>query len=260
MLRMCPTSATEMENSSPSDSIYETYEFKMLMVYVQRRRPTLDSPDGKKIEQADAAGEENKQKGSAKKQKKWKGWKKLLPKCVTSPDVVVGHEEDAIANRMLQKEDNSEKVAEKLGEILNSNDHFKNLSLSLESLETDGNEDEEQDVIQKVVNLIRESGDQLNERIKEDKRIEQCLTETFTYSLFKNVLDLFFKQSMNVKDEVKIAYTAELTTKFCAIDHHPMNMVLGFGAKYLQDNFSQWIQSHGGWEKGLQITDEEEVE
>ncbi|XP_039625985.1 apoptosis facilitator Bcl-2-like protein 14 isoform X2 [Polypterus senegalus] len=213
MLRMCPTSATEMENSSPSDSIYETYEFKMLMVYVQRRRPTLDSPDGKKIEQADAA-----------------------------------------------EEDNSEKVAEKLGEILNSNDHFKNLSLSLESLETDGNEDEEQDVIQKVVNLIRESGDQLNERIKEDKRIEQCLTETFTYSLFKNVLDLFFKQSMNVKDEVKIAYTAELTTKFCAIDHHPMNMVLGFGAKYLQDNFSQWIQSHGGWEKGLQITDEEEVE
>ncbi|KAG2468853.1 YOW5 protein, partial [Polypterus senegalus] len=43
-------------------------------------------------------------------------------------------------NRANLKEDNSEKVAEKLGEILNSNDHFKNLSLSLESLETDGNE------------------------------------------------------------------------------------------------------------------------
>ena len=36
---------------------------------------------------------------------------------------------------------------------------------------------------------------------------------------------------------------AKLTT----IDNHPMNRVLGFGTKYLKENFSPWIQQHGGW-------------
>lgn len=45
----------------------------------------------------------------------------------------------------------------------------------------------------------------------------------------------------------KVAFTLEVATRLTAVDNHPMNLVLGFGSKYLKEHFSPWIQNHGGW-------------
>lgn len=49
----------------------------------------------------------------------------------------------------------------------------------------------------------------------------------------------------------KVAYTMEVATRLTAVDNHPMNLVLGFGAKYLREHFRPWIQDQGGWVCGF---------
>lgn len=51
--------------------------------------------------------------------------------------------------------------------------------------------------------------------------------------------------------ETEIALTFELTSRLNAMDSHPMNRVLGFGAKYLQDYLSPWVNQQGGYVSAL---------
>lgn len=41
--------------------------------------------------------------------------------------------------------------------------------------------------------------------------------------------------------KVDVALICEATSQLCGVNYHPMNRVLGFGAKYLQENYSKWI-------------------
>lgn len=74
-----------------------------------------------------------------------------------------------------------------------------------------------------------------------------------SYSLFKTITDQFLR-GVDTRGEsevrargFKAALAIDVTAKLNAIDNHPMNKVLGFGAKYLRENFSPWVQQHGGW-------------
>lgn len=74
-----------------------------------------------------------------------------------------------------------------------------------------------------------------------------------SYSVFKTITDQFLsgvdtRGESEVKAQgFKAALAIDVTAKLTGIDSHPMNRVLGFGTKYLKENFSPWVQQHGGW-------------
>ncbi|NXN75102.1 B2L14 protein, partial [Himantopus himantopus] len=134
--------------------------------------------------------------------------------------------------------------------------------------ETEGDEHDEEKIIQTIVSLLKQSGDQLEEKIKKDRVFYHHFKDMLSYTFFKRITDLFLEDVSAVStsepgDQVqctKVAFTMEVATRLTAVDHHPMNLVLGFGSKYLREHFKPWIQDQGGWEKALTSLDEEEVE
>ncbi|XP_009878028.1 PREDICTED: apoptosis facilitator Bcl-2-like protein 14 [Charadrius vociferus] len=134
--------------------------------------------------------------------------------------------------------------------------------------ETEGDERDEEKIIQTIVSLLRQSGDQLEEKIKKDRVFYHHFKDMLSYTFFKRITDLFLEDVSAVSTSepghqvqcTKVAFTMEVATRLTAVDNHPMNLVLGFGSKYLREHFKPWIQEQGGWEKALTSLDEEEVE
>ncbi|XP_014917189.1 apoptosis facilitator Bcl-2-like protein 14 isoform X2 [Acinonyx jubatus] len=123
--------------------------------------------------------------------------------------------------------------------------------------------DGEEQIIAQIVELLKYSGDQLERELKKDKALMNSFQDQLCYPVFKIITDQFLR-GVDTRGEsevraqgFKAALAIDVTAKLTAIDNHPMNRVLGFGTKYLKDNFSPWVQQHGGWEKVLGISHEE---
>ncbi|NXG67102.1 B2L14 protein, partial [Hemiprocne comata] len=133
---------------------------------------------------------------------------------------------------------------------------------------SEGKEHDEDKIIKKIVSLLRREGDQLEEKIKKDRVLHQHFKEMLSYTFFKKITDLLLEgvsadstsKPGNQLQCTKVAFTMEVATRLTAVDNHPMNLVLGFGLKYLREHFKPWIQEQGGWEKALTSLDQEEVE
>ncbi|NXT76789.1 B2L14 protein, partial [Zapornia atra] len=136
------------------------------------------------------------------------------------------------------------------------------------SCPTEGKELDEEKLIHMIVSLLKQSGDRLEEKIKKDRVLSQCFKGMLSYPFFKRITDLFLEGVMAdpAREQgsqiqcAKVAFTMEVATRLTALDTHPMNLVLGFGLKYLRDHFKPWIRDQGGWEKALTSLDQEEVE
>ncbi|MCI4379148.1 hypothetical protein PGIGA_G00224690 [Pangasianodon gigas] len=111
------------------------------------------------------------------------------------------------------------------------------------------------DVIQRLVELLKEYGDRVNEKIQKDKELLSYLQGLFSYNLFEELASAFIhsmvppgKQREEDNDQkMKIAWTFEMTSRLSALDLQPMNRTMGFGAQYVHQHFAPWIQQHGGW-------------
>ncbi|KAM6093504.1 apoptosis facilitator Bcl-2-like protein 14 [Chlamydotis macqueenii] len=133
---------------------------------------------------------------------------------------------------------------------------------------SEGREHDEEKTIQTIVSLLRQSGDKLEEKIKKDRAFYRRITDMLSYPFFERITDLFLEDvSAGSTSEpgsqvqcMKVAFTMEVATRLTAVDNHPMNLVLGFGLKYLREHFKPWIQEQGGWEKALSSLADEEVE
>ncbi|XP_032247660.1 apoptosis facilitator Bcl-2-like protein 14 [Phoca vitulina] len=131
---------------------------------------------------------------------------------------------------------------------------------------TSTKKDGEDQIIAKIVELLKYSGDQLERELKKDKALMNSFQDQLSYPVFKTITDHFLR-GVDTRGEsevraqgFKAALAIDVTAKLTAIDNHPMNRVLGFGTKYLKDNFSPWVQQQGGWEKVLGIAAHEEVD
>ncbi|MBN3284584.1 B2L14 protein, partial [Polyodon spathula] len=237
---MCPTGASEM-NGTETDCI----EFRILMAYAQRRRPELKAQRSPEKERPSPAAREHKASETSKTKKR-RGWKKLIPKCVRPQEEELSEQPPT---RDQAKEKDVEEIAEKLQEIVDSNQNLPGLFRRSDSIEPDGIDDEEQYTIQRLVELLKESGDELNQEIKTDKYLSKCFKEAYSYSFFKKVTDMFLERvcSSAAQEPDRIAFTADITAKLTTVDNHPMNQSMGFGVKYLREHFSIWAESHGGW-------------
>ncbi|XP_021047201.1 apoptosis facilitator Bcl-2-like protein 14 [Mus pahari] len=127
----------------------------------------------------------------------------------------------------------------------------------------DSKKDGEDQIINKIVELLKFSGDQLGREIKKDKALMSSFQDGLSYSMFRTITDLFLRDvdtrgESEVKAQgFKAALAIDAIAKLTAIDNHPMNRMLGFGTKYLRECFSPWVQQNGGWEKILGISHEE---
>lgn len=143
-------------------------------------------------------------------------------------------------------------VAEKLTQIVDSG-----LIVS-DGVEADGNDD----IIERLVELLKESGDELNEKIKRNHKLFEDLQRAITYSMFEKLITAFIKSVVpqTTRNREQIALTFEMTSRLRALDLQPMNRVMGFGAQYLQQHFTPWVQKHGGWEKAFEDDDDDDEE
>ncbi|XP_041966965.1 uncharacterized protein si:ch211-218c6.8 isoform X2 [Alosa sapidissima] len=121
------------------------------------------------------------------------------------------------------------------------------------------------DLIQKLVELLREAGDELDGKLKKNPELVKQLQGSFSYSLFEKVTKTFldcvvpsWAGSTHGTQQAQIAMTFEVTSRLSTLDVQPMNRIMGFGAHFLQQNFSGWVQKYGGWEKAFDGQDDED--
>uniref|UniRef100_A0A8C1ZQT4 Uncharacterized protein n=1 Tax=Cyprinus carpio TaxID=7962 RepID=A0A8C1ZQT4_CYPCA len=144
---------------------------------------------------------------------------------------------------------------EKFGDVAKKLAQIAEVQLSFdEGLEPDSPVAKEanSDVIVRLVDLLKKSGDELNETIQCNRELLGYLQQTFSYDLFKALTKAFitssvpeFLQSRKKCEQIALAF--EVTSRLKALDLHPMNRVMGYGAQYLQENFAPWVKQHGGW-------------
>ncbi|XP_023824408.1 apoptosis facilitator Bcl-2-like protein 14 [Salvelinus sp. IW2-2015] len=255
------------------DGMEDSVEFRLMMVYAQRRRPrevlcplpqgTDTQPGGTQTLEVHA--------DTFKKKKKKKGMRMRLQSLLScirphrdstavasgpprTPSPPPTGTQRSSFRSFGNVRDELEKVADRLTQIADG------VSSSSGDLETDG----EEDAIERLVGLLlRGAGDKLNEEVLKDASLS---SEFFGYSLYERTISTFLSRlgltsdpSTQGSPRAQIALTCEVTSRLSAVDSLPMSRVLGFGAKYLQDHFSSWARQQGGYEEAF-VNDEEEVD
>ncbi|XP_056138522.1 apoptosis facilitator Bcl-2-like protein 14 isoform X2 [Lampris incognitus] len=150
-------------------------------------------------------------------------------------------------------------VADRLVQIATSS---KILEADLEADSVEGHKD----VIEKLVELLKKSGDDLDKQIAQNKVLQQTLRTAFNYTLFEKVTAALQGQvkpssggraagSEGRLHRQQIAFAFEVTSRLSSVDIIPKRRVLAFGEQYIRQHHSIWVQQHGGWEKAFDSED-----
>ncbi|XP_062318668.1 apoptosis facilitator Bcl-2-like protein 14 isoform X1 [Osmerus eperlanus] len=133
------------------------------------------------------------------------------------------------------------------------------------SLEPDAPEKPE-DVIQKLVELLKNSGDQLNEEIQKNQAMQAYLQSTFTYALFEQLTSRIQEvvsgggagrtaEALDRLERQQIAVAFEVTSRLSTVHLLPMSRAMGYGTHYVQTHHSSWVKQRGGWQKAFESED-----
>ncbi|XP_027007442.1 apoptosis facilitator Bcl-2-like protein 14 [Tachysurus fulvidraco] len=227
----------------PTDSL----EYKLLLRYVQKK---IDSHPTQSNSVGEVKAATHPQKHHKTQKNKKRKFLKIIScirperedeDCVTRPP----HRQPATAGSSDSDQEEVEQIVNKLTKLTDKV-HFKSTDI-----ETDGD-----DLVEQIVELLREHGDKLNEKIQKDHMLMKQLQDSLSYGFFKKLARSFIHRlspeelpATQSRKQAEIAITFELTSRLNAMDSHPMNRVLGFGATYLQDYFTPWVNQQGGYEK-----------
>lgn len=103
-------------------------------------------------------------------------------------------------------------------------------------------------LIQKIVGILKVEGDHVNKKINEDETLHKFFQE-ISYNSFKNLADAYVEHEVKAKvtevspEVKKFAFTLDFTAKVAGICSHTLNRIMGFGHQYVQDTFSEFLQS-----------------
>ncbi|MCI4389054.1 hypothetical protein PGIGA_G00093410 [Pangasianodon gigas] len=246
-----------LEQIFPKDSI----EYKLLLRYTQKKT-TANSPPT----QSNGVGEVNvasptkpQDRRKSRKLKKHRFLK--IISCIRP----VKEDDGPVTGKRRQPAagDSSRPDQEEVEQIVNK---LTKITDRVHFLSTDIETDSD-DVVERIVELLREHGDKLNEEIEKNHVLRKQLQDSLSYGFFKKVAQTFMQRlspeerpTTQSPQQAEIALTCELTSRLKAMDRHPMNRVLGFGAKYLQDYLSPWVIQQGGYEKVFSTNSDPEEE
>lgn len=260
------SNAAGSDDDDGSDGMEGTPEFRLLMVYAKRRR---DEQDGGPTPEPDRPTEVKPScdKGMGKK-KKSKRFRKFFFRCI-KPKTTDEDEQETSASppdpefRVLNidtdKKDELEDAADELVKIA---DEIPFIPSELEADSPEG------DNVEKLVGLLlREAGDRFNER--ELKNMSFFKDIIWNYRFYKMLMnELLSRMGLSSADpdspgphastKTQIAVTCEATSRLSSLDTLPMNRLLGFGAQFLKEYYSSWVQEQGGYE--IAFVAEDEVE
>ncbi|XP_059809429.1 uncharacterized protein LOC132382904 [Hypanus sabinus] len=114
-----------------------------------------------------------------------------------------------------------------------------------------------QSAIEKIVQVLQDQGDKINEKVKDDPILQRPMS----FRSFKQLVEAF---TANVEGQMegqasspelaKIALTMELTRRVAGISSHPVQQLMGYSMQYM-DMFVPWLQEQGGWKKVLPLDD-----
>ncbi|XP_071358229.1 apoptosis facilitator Bcl-2-like protein 14 [Trachinotus anak] len=282
-------------STSDTDNMEEMVEFRILMAYAKRRRvkkgpesPKEESPvilnghteaNGTSSPQTPAHSETDMAEEKEKKKKKKKAALKRLrnifscvkpqtqdeepPQMTEAPhdprNRCGGFEDD----KAKEEEEEFGDVASQLTEIANE------IPFTPPDLETDSPNSPDDNVEKMIGLLLRESGDRLNEKELKDVSIARELF--WNYSFFRTLMSaLLMRMGLrssnpdspgpHASPKTQIAVTCEATSRLTAMDTLPTRRLLGYGARYLNEYYSQWVQEQGGYEAAFESDDEDDVQ
>uniref|UniRef100_A0A3P9KE64 Apoptosis facilitator Bcl-2-like protein 14 n=1 Tax=Oryzias latipes TaxID=8090 RepID=A0A3P9KE64_ORYLA len=277
--------ATVLDPISASDlgDIENTMEHKLMRAFAQRRQlkrspEALEEPNPAETNPAaNAPAPDN--EGTAKepnrkgKNKRKKGWRRIpiIGKCISpkteepepEPKAAPEPEPKVLLRSFLPEktaENEFEKVAKRLTGIADEVEF-----IATDEYESDGGEGD----LEKMIGLLlRESGDMLNQKMEEEKVNPTVL---FSYSFFENLLTTFLERigyrnsrsddlRPQASTETQVAVACEITSRLSAVDTLPSSRMLNFGAAYLRQHYSHWVQEQSQHEAELHSGEEEEEE
>lgn len=293
---ICSGANNDPACTSETEDMVGTVEFRIMMAYATRRRPkkdvalsTQDSPitlnggtDTNEARLPEKGGEEEEEEKEKKKKKVMKGWKKRLPSilsCIkpqtvdekppqTAVNAPIDDDDDNrlfVPNKEVVKteeKDQFEEVASRLTEIADEVPFIR------PEIESDHEVPESQADVEKVIGLLlRDAGDKLNqEALNKSLRASEIF---WNYSFYKMVIRTLLERmgllnphpeslGPQASPKTQIAVTCEVTSRLSAVDTLPVNRMLGHGARYLQENYSSWVQQQGGYEEAFYSEDEDD--
>ncbi|XP_030197393.1 apoptosis facilitator Bcl-2-like protein 14 [Gadus morhua] len=229
-----------------------TRELSLMRAFAQRRRPVSTRPvalgNGTSANGPAAVPPSSVEEEEPKKKKKKRNFLKRLRELISC--VPRGAEADdgepagpgfrnsgVSPATLLQQSKSVDVLTTKLIEIANS-------SFIPPEIESDAEEGE----IEKLAGLLlRQCGD----TVEQDYDCAQKFTEMLSsYSMFGKLMSkIFLKIGLPTNDpgdrgpkgsdeiQTNIAVTCEVATRLSAMDTHPMNRALGFGARYLKEHY-----------------------
>ncbi|RXN22916.1 apoptosis facilitator Bcl-2 14 isoform X1 [Labeo rohita] len=223
-------------NGDVQTSGADSLEFRLLMAYTRKRRPA-DTRLQQDVPSSPQPTEKHRKPQKNKRKKRLS----FLLKCIKPQADEQREQQPATLDTSDDgKIDEVENMVSELTEISDSV-HFTSSDIEPDSV------DEESDVAKKLAEMLKEHGDELNEKIKADKVLLAMLQSSLTYGFFKKVMEAFCGGvSPDVPPEQKdkkvdVALICEATSQLVGIHYHPMTYVMNLGAQYLQENYSGWI-------------------
>ncbi|KAM7415220.1 hypothetical protein PAMA_019845 [Pampus argenteus] len=117
----------------------------------------------------------------------------------------------------------------------------------------EANVGDQDEIIQKLVDLVKTAGDDINKKIQQNVLLQQQLS-ALTYDMFERVTSKVQRMvgpeaSDRRTQKQRIAWAFEVTSRLSAMDFVPRRRVLSFGDRYIQQHHDAWLQQHGGWEE-----------
>ncbi|XP_017549465.1 apoptosis facilitator Bcl-2-like protein 14 [Pygocentrus nattereri] len=235
------TQRTADEANGHAQTISEdSIEYKLLQGYTQRKNPKTPVPSDKQ----------------KKKRFKFQKFLRCIQPAKEDDGPTIENNGRRPALDTSGPEQEVDDIVNRLTEIADS------VHLLGSEIETDSNDD-----IERIVEILREQGDKLNEEIEKNHILMEMLQSTLTYNYFKKITTAYLRRlspeelpPKRQPKQARIALVCEVTRRLKIMDRHPMNRVLGFGAKYLQEFYSQWAKAQGGYGKVFSTDDDDEEE
>ncbi|XP_029350621.1 apoptosis facilitator Bcl-2-like protein 14 [Echeneis naucrates] len=270
--------------TSDTASMDDTVELRILMAYATRKRskkepesPTEDTTlvpngytdaNGTAPPQTPAACEKDVTQKRKKKRKVWKRLRGILA-CVKpeteadvlqNPDMLDDQYKRCIPFKddKPEDEDKMDDVARRLMAIASE------ISFAPPDIEADSQEDD----VERVIGLLlREAGDQLNEKELKDMSIARELFWNYSFfsRLISGLLTRMGLRSPNpdspgphASPKTQIAVMCEATSRLSGMNRMPSSRLLGYGARYLNEYYSSWVKEQGGYEAAFESDDEDD--
>lgn len=111
----------------------------------------------------------------------------------------------------------------------------------------------QEEVIRRIIELIKQQGDKINGTLKENPTVCAYLDSGFSYTSFQQMADQYVqsevpnkktRQSVVAPELVKFAFTLDFTARVANLHSQSTGQIMGFGNQYLQDRFTHMSESH----------------